>query len=151
MSYQFVFARFLMWWSCWTVGSVLYSRIQIQRHDQAGRSSRPCICLLHARVVNKGSSCCLILSSFPWTATQPLVTCGGLRSITTPTDMLNVKNFPTRGIPDGRLLAERIAAALCWTRAAPASNQEVNRTEWCCVRQECTSPRCEQVKSRIGC
>lgn len=114
-----------------------------------GRAMLTAVHLFTSRA--SGKQRLIILSSFPWTATQPLVTCGGLRSITTPTDMLNVKNFPTRGIPDGRLLAERIAAALCWTRAAPASNQEVNRTEWCCVRQECTSPRCEQVKSRIGC
>ena len=100
------------------------------------------------RVVNKGSSCRPILPPSPW-ATQRLVTCGGARSITTSTDMLDVEKIPGRRIPDARL-GERIAGASCWTPAVPAPNQNVNRTEWCCVRRECASSRCERVKSHIG-
>ena len=126
--------------------AVLYSRLSA--HDQGvphGRASY--LFTSCASGKNKGSSCWLILSPSPWTATQRLVTCYGLRSITTPTDVLDVKKVPSRGIPDGGLGD----GTFCWTRAVPAPNQVVNRTEWCCVRRECASSRCEQVKSHVCC
>ena len=121
------------------------------------RIGRCCVCvfpfmaaLLDGHFMASGKQRLINLSSSPWTATQRLVTRCGRRGIATPMDVLDVEKVPLRGIPDGRR-GERIACASCWTRAVPAPNQDVNRTEWCCVRRECASSRCEQVKSHVGC
>ena len=90
-----------------------------------------CLCLwvsLHGRSARRllrasGKQRLIILSSSPWMATQRLVTCCGLRSIATPTDVLDVEKVPVRGIPDGRR-GERIAGASCWTRAVPAPTKK---------------------------